>query len=178
MDLKNLQLVEFGNPMLRKKPAPFDFDMHDAEEVCKAIMKKQLELNAAGLSASQVGLDMQVFTFGDGKDLVRYIINPEVVDISDETVIMREGCLSLPGVWLNLKRPVSVTARYQRTDGSWATEEFLELAARVFLHEYDHMLGQNFTQRASKLKLDMALKRIKTKVKNNGLRLQKANRIR
>ena len=78
----------------------------------------------------------------------------------------------MPGVWLNLTRPVSVTARYQRTDGSWATEEFIELAARVFLHEYDHMIGQNFTQRASKLKLDLALKRIKRKVKNNGLRLQ------
>jgi peptide deformylase len=177
MDLKNLQLVEFGNDMLKRQPAPFDFEKYNAEEVGKALMKKQLELNGAGLSANQVGLDMQVFTFGDGKDLVRYIINPEVVDLSDETVIMREGCLSLPGVWLNLKRPTSVTARYQRTDGSWATETFTELAARVFLHEYDHMLGQNFTQRASKLKLDMALKRIKTKVKNNGLRLQKANRL-
>jgi peptide deformylase len=119
-------------------------------------MKKQLELNGAGLSANQVGLDMQVFTFGDGKELVRYIINPEVVDLSDETVTMREGCLSLPGVWLNLTRPVSVTARYQRTDGSWATEEFIELAARVFLHEYDHLYGVVFKDKVSRLKWERA----------------------
>lgn len=174
MDLKNLQLVEFGDKALKTKPAPFDFEKYDAEEVCKAIFNKQMQLNGAGLSANQVGLDMQVFTFGDGKDLVRYIINPEIVDLSDEYVTMREGCLSLPGVWLNLKRPVDVTARYQRTDGSWATEKFLQIAARVFLHEYDHMLGQNFTQRASKLKLDMALKKIQSKAKRNGIKLQRA----
>ena len=51
MDLNNLELVEFGSPLLRNQPAPFDFEKYNAEEVGKALMKKQLELNGAGLSA-------------------------------------------------------------------------------------------------------------------------------
>src|SRR6056300_1275511 len=163
-DMK-LELVKFGSPSLKNAPDIFNFDEYSAEGLCKALMKKQLELRGAGLSANQVGINARVFTMGDGKELTRYIMNPEIVDISTECVTMREGCLSLPGVWLNLSRPVWLTARYQRTDGSWTTEKFTDLAARVFLHEYDHMLGQNFTQRASKLKLDMALKKVEKRAK-------------
>ena len=57
-----------------------------------------------------------------------------------------------------VKRPTSVTLKYQNENGDEVVEEFLDLAARVVLHEYDHMLGQNFTQRVSKMKLDRAIK--------------------
>lgn len=163
-DIK-LELVKFGSPSLKKAPDIFNFDDYNAEALCKSMLKKQLELKGAGLSANQVGINARVFTMGDGKELTRYIINPEIIDIATECVTMREGCLSLPGIWLNLTRPIWVTARYQKTDGSWTTEKFTHVAARVFLHEYDHMLGQNFTERASKLKLNMALKKAEKRAK-------------
>jgi peptide deformylase len=59
---------------------------------------------------------------------------------------MQEGCLSLPGVMLMVKRPTEVTLQYQDVKGEIVVETFLSLGARVVLHEYDHMLGQNFTQ--------------------------------
>ena len=161
MDLNNLELVPFNDPLLRKAPELFDFDKHDAKEVCDALFAKQIELNGAGLSANQVGLDMKVFTFGDGKELTRYIINPEIIGVSEKTVLSKEGCLSLPGLWLHIRRPISVTVDYYSTEGEKVTETFTELAATVFLHEFDHMLGQNFTMRVSKLKLDRALKALK-----------------
>lgn len=165
MNLENLELVPFGSDILNTPPDVFNFDEHDAEEVCSAIFKAQKKLRGAGLSANQVGLNMRIFTFGDGEQLTRYIINPEIVDISEECVMMSEGCLSLPGVWLNLKRPKELTARYQTTSGEWTVEKFTDIAARVFLHEYDHMLGQNFTQRASKLKLSRALKKVEKRAR-------------
>jgi len=62
-----------------------------------------------------------------------------------------------------VRRPTDVTLRYYDTDGNEVVKNFKDLAARVVLHEYDHMIGQNFTQRVSKLKLDRAIKPMKKK---------------
>lgn len=63
-----------------------------------------------------------------------------------------------------IRRPTKVTLKYQDVEGADVVEEFTGMAARVVLHEYDHMVGQNFTQRVSKLKLDRAIKAMKKKV--------------
>tara|TARA_B110000967_G_C18899223_1_gene573300 strand:+ start:881 stop:1426 length:546 start_codon:yes stop_codon:yes gene_type:complete len=174
MDLKKLDLLDFGDELLQRPPKFFDATEHDAKEVCDALFAKQKSLGGIGLSANQVGLDMRVFVFGDNthspgkatKGLVRYVINPEVIDVGMETEALKEGCLSLPGVSLVVRRPTSVTASYQDVTGDNVTETFTGISARVFLHEYDHMIGQNFTQRVSKLKLDRAVKSIKKKVRH------------
>ena len=79
---------------------------------------------------------------------------------------MREGCLSYPGLWLMIKRPQGAIFKYQNEKGEEVVEEFKGIPARVMLHEYDHMLGQNFTMRASSLKIGMALKKLDKKIKN------------
>ena len=176
MNLDDLELLDFADERLRTPPAFFNFEEHDAKEVCDALFAKQHELRGIGLSANQVGLDMRLFVFGDGtpQGLTRYIINPEIIDVGTETESIKEGCLSLPGVYLMVRRPTSVTASYQDVTGNNVTETFTSLAARVFLHEYDHMLGQNFTQRVSKLKLDRAITALKKKVVKNTRKTQGA----
>jgi peptide deformylase len=77
---------------------------------------------------------------------------------------MREGCLSYPGLWLNLTRPSVCTLKYQDENGEEVIEEFGGVYARVVLHEYDHMVGQNFAMRASSLKIQRALKALDKKV--------------
>jgi peptide deformylase len=159
-----LELLDFSDELLKREPKEFDFENENAKEVCDKLFERMKELGGIGLSANQVGLDMKVFVFGDGEALTRYIINPIIIAIGDESVSMKEGCLSLPGVFLMVKRPTEVTLKYQDTEGNEVVEQFKDLAARVVLHEYDHMIGQNFTQRISKLKLDMAIKAMKKKV--------------
>lgn len=163
-DLGDLELLPISDKFLQKEPALFDYDKYNATEVCETLFERMKELGGIGLSANQVGLDMQVFVFGDGDNLTRFIINPVIIAIGDEQVSMKEGCLSLPGVYLMVKRPTTVTLKYQNENGDEVVEEFLDLAARVVLHEYDHMIGQNFTQRVSKMKLDRAIKAMKKKV--------------
>lgn len=167
--LEDLKLIPWNDELLARKPKLFDFQEHDAQHVCDTLFEKQRQLGGVGLSANQVGLDMKIFVFGDGKELKRYIINPEIIHVSDEMVTSREGCLSMPGLWLDVKRPVECTASYQTVDGDNVTETFKELASVVFLHEYDHMLGQNFTQRVSKFKLDRAVKKLKKDAKKKGI---------
>ena len=159
-----MELLDFGNELLKREPQELDFEKDNALELCDSLFSRMKELGGIGLSANQVGIDKKVFVFGDGEELTRYIINPTIIAIGEETVSMKEGCLSLPGVFLMVRRPTEVTLRYYDPDGNEVVEQFLELAARVVLHEYDHMIGQNFTQRVSKLKLDRAIKAMKKKV--------------
>lgn len=159
-----MELLEFSDELLKREPQELDFEKDNAKEFCDKLFKRMKELGGIGLSANQVGFDKKVFVFGSDDSMTRYIINPTIIAIGEETVAMKEGCLSLPGVFLMVRRPTDVTLRYYDTDGNEVVENFKELAARVVLHEYDHMIGQNFTQRVSKLKLDRAIKAMKKKV--------------
>ena len=87
--------------------------------------------------------------------------NPKITYESDEKVFMVEGCLSYPGLWLNIKRPFLIEVEYENENGEQIQNKFVDLEARVFLHEYDHMEGSNLTEKVSKLKLDMAIKKQK-----------------
>jgi peptide deformylase len=160
----DLELLDFGNELLKREPKTFRFADDNAKEICDKLFARMKELGGIGLSANQVGLDYRIFVFGDGDALTRYIINPTIIAIGEETESMKEGCLSLPGVFLMVRRPTEVTLQYFDTDGNAVVEQFKDLAARVVLHEYDHMIGQNFTQRVSRMKLDRAIKAMKKKV--------------
>lgn len=157
--MSDLQLLPLGHPMLKVPPDNFS-DWDNAEEFGKKLLKKQVEIGGVGLSANQVGLNARVFTMSIyGKEWVFF--NPELVTVSDEVVLMEEGCLSAPGVLLKVKRPERCTISYQNSDKDIVVEEFDGLEARIVLHEYDHMLGQNFLMRVGKLQLDRAIKKVK-----------------
>ena len=91
--------------------------------------------------------------------------NPVVIGVNEEEIVMQEGCLSIPGLRLNIKRPTECTITYFDAEQKEHTERFLGLAARIALHEYDHMLGFNFMSRVSKFKLDRAMKSLNKRVK-------------
>ena len=121
-----------------------------------------------GLSANQCGLPIRAFVMYTNLDekKVTLFLNPKVTWESEETTMFTEGCLSYPFLFLNLKRPRSIKFTYTDIDGNTQEGAYTGLSARVFLHEYDHMEGRNFTQLASKLKLEMAWKKAKKKMKN------------
>ena len=93
------------------------------------------------------------------------IFNPQVISVSKETELAKEGCLSYPGLWLSVKRPKEVTLSYQTVDGTHVVETFIGLQARIDQHEFDHMEGLNFSDHVSQLKLDMALKSLNKRAK-------------
>ncbi len=96
------------------------------------------------------------------------VFNPRVVDVSDRELTMKEGCLSFPLLYLNVKRPDSVRIRFQDESGETRTEKFIGMTARIALHEFDHMLGKVYTQKASQYETERALRKrmiLKRKVK-------------
>ena len=167
--MDDLELLPFNDPLLKRKPKPFDFEKNKkaAKEIKKILIDKMFELGGVGLSANQVGLDMAVFVIGDGQvdGMQKAFFNPLIMGCGEEQDSMKEGCLSFPGLWLMVKRPKQVMIKYTDEDGEEKIESYEGVTSRVIQHENDHMLGYNFTHRVSKMKLDRALKSIDKKVK-------------
>lgn len=176
-DVKNTDLpllVNNDDPILHRPCKPFDFNGDiDASELADKLFRSMEHYRGVGLSACQIGIDARVFVmgFGQGTSGIKFeVFNPKVMDITGADVVHYEGCLSYPLVEIAIKRPGSIMVSFQDRTGKYYQEMFSGLTARIFLHEYDHMEGITFKNRASKLKWDLATKRrdkLKTKILRN-----------
>ena len=161
-------LIPPSDPRLLMKIAPFmddtleNFEFEDRKAVCKVMYDNMVKYGGLGLSANQVGLPYRMFVMGghpqveDGK--VRYVFNPLVNDVSEEAVMLKEGCLSFPFLFLGIKRPKWVSVRYTNENSEEVEETLHGMSARIFQHENEHMNGYVFTDLVSKLKLERAEK--------------------
>lgn len=160
-----MELLKISDPFLRREPTEFDFDTQNPKEFADKLWERCRELKGLGLSANQVGLDAKVFVMGTDDATRKNIFNPKLLAVSNETELATEGCLSLPGLWVTIKRPKEATISYRNEEGEHVVEKFTGLEARVVLHEYDHMVGMNFLDRTSKLKRQMAVKSLEKRAK-------------
>jgi len=165
----NLEFVPETSSVLLSECDDFDFNNppYDPKELAQALHDKMVESDGLGLSANQVGIPYRVFVMRTGDEPFA-IFNPKIVDVSDRELVMKEGCLSFPLLYLNVKRPDGVRIRYQKEDGSTTTEKFIGMTARIALHEFDHMIGKVYTQKASQFETQRALRKrmiLKRKVK-------------
>jgi peptide deformylase len=139
----------------------------DAESLVKEMMSIMIINNGIGLTASQVGVNVAVFVIGN-KDLSMACFNPRVLSVSKETSIAQEGCLSYAGLYLNIKRPSSILVEYEDVKGETQQKELSGIFARCFLHEFDHINGICFVDRASSLGLKLAKQRVNKNLKKQG----------
>jgi peptide deformylase len=158
-----MELIYAPSDWLQKKVQPFDFDKTNAVETAQKMVDIMGNNRGIGLSANQVGLDAQIFVMQptrhkEIKDPFA-VINPVVQKISEETSLEYEGCLSYPNLILKISRPSKLVASFLDADAKECIIELDGYDARCFLHEYDHLQGIDFTDRVSKLKLDMAKKK-------------------
>ncbi len=136
----------------------------DPSELVKEMARVMFVQGGIGLAAPQVGVLKRIFIMGNPEELIA-CINPKVVELSEEREVSQEGCLSFPNLWLNVKRPNKVKVTYQTVSGEEVQAELDGLHARVFLHEFDHLMGVTFDQRVASLSLQMAKDRRKKKLK-------------
>ena len=153
------QLVEEASKVLRQPPLEFDFEnpTHDPKEVEQKLAEAMEKFGGIGLSANQVGLDVRMFVMRT-QDGIQAFFNPEFTRISQETDLLKEVCLSFPDIYLMLKRSKVVEMKYFDADGEEHITSLEGLGARCVQHEIDHLNGIIFLQRASKMKLERALK--------------------
>ena len=161
-------LIEKDHPVMNLRLDGVSPDL-DREELVENLVETMRQGNGIGLSANQVGLLERVFVmYSDIKE--RKIIacfNPQIIEESIVQSLEDEGCLTYPGLWLKVNRPVWIKATWEDSHGTSGEYRLEGLEARVFQHEYDHMEGTNFTKRVSKLRMKMALKRLKKQTKKS-----------
>jgi peptide deformylase len=165
----NLELVPESATVLHEECLQFDFanPPYDPKELAQALHDKMISQDGLGLSANQVGIPYRVFVMRTGDEPFA-IFNPKIVDVSDKEIPMKEGCLSYPLLFLSVKRPDSVRIRFQNEEGETRTEKFIGMTARIAQHEFDHMLGKVYTQKASAFETQRAMRKrmiLKRKIK-------------
>lgn len=155
--------------LLYQKVQPFDFDQHDPEQIEQEMIKIMQLHRGVGLAANQIGLDARVFVAGSN-DISGFVepqafFNPVILRTSTDIQSDKEGCLSYPGLWLKVKRPVWIEAAYQNAKGETIEVRVDGYLAKVFQHEHDHLEGICFVNRVSKLSLNMAAKKLAKQIK-------------
>ena len=165
-----LPIYLYGAEVLRNENT--DVDLNDKEAVLKLIENMQDTLKVAdgcGLAAPQVGVNKRVVIV-DGRELsdpydylqdfVRIMINPVVLEESEETCEYSEGCLSVPGVYAEVVRPSKIKVEYYNEKFEKVVEEFDRFACRMVQHELSHLEGNLFVDNISPIRRKMIARKL------------------
>jgi len=155
-DMNAHQLIYAPHPALATAVAEFP---ENNTEYRRAISQHMKDLchkhRGIGLAANQINLNACVAVVHIQREMVT-MFNPQIHEVSNDLVLMSEGCLSEPGLYLKIKRPDAVMVSWENEVGDRVEQEKLYgMDARVFLHEFDHLQGVMFTDRVGKTKLEM-----------------------
>lgn len=145
-----LEIRIFGDPVLRQKARTVtDFDGRLAQ-LAEDMHATMVHASGVGLAAPQVGVLKRLFTWQVDEDTGGAVVNPELTDSSEEVEETDEGCLSFPGLFYPVQRPLRVEVAYQDLHGEDRTVQLEGLQARVWLHEMDHLNGILFIDHLAK----------------------------
>ena len=137
---------------------------NDIEKFEHDMVKLMIESKGWGLAANQIGITKRFFAIGsDTFDIFKkpaIIWNPSIVRESEEKTLDEEGCLSFLGMFVKILRPKKVTVKWQNLKGETLMQHLDGMASKCFQHELDHLNGITFNTHVSKLKWDMAKKKL------------------
>lgn len=142
-----LPITVYGDKILRKKVDQVTKINDKTIELIKFMFETMRNANGIGLAANQVGVNKSIFVVDISpiEDYEKYkpitMINPKIVNKSDELVMIEEGCLSIPDIRGEVIRPKEITIKYQDIDLNEQQIDADDLYARVIQHEYDHLKG-------------------------------------
>ena len=162
--MSKLRVIKYGNPILRMKAKKIDEIDADIKQLSADMIQIMQEEEGIGLAAPQVAQSLALLVvdisliYEDGEPTA--FLNPEILETEGESVV-EEGCLSLPDIREDVKRPEVITVRYQNIEGENFEKRIDELLARVLQHEIDHLNGVLFIDRISSLKKKMLNKTLK-----------------
>ena len=157
-----LPVLKYGNPILRNKVRTIE-DFTSIPRIVEQMFETMETEHGIGLAANQVGLDLNLMvidTCNHEEGGEAYIfINAKVLQTEGET-IMEEGCLSIPDIRAEIKRPETIILKYQDLEQTFYEKQFSGLISRVIQHELDHLKGKLFIDYLSQTKRMLINKRL------------------
>ena len=158
-----LPLVKAPDPRLKLVSQPVSAVDKELKSFMADMLETMYAANGIGLAAIQVGVPKRVAVVDldpkgpNSKPL--YLINPVIVEASEEEATTQEGCLSVPEIWDDVKRSARLTVQYMDENGKTQTVEADGLFATCLQHEIDHINGKLFIDHLSRLKRSIALRK-------------------
>jgi peptide deformylase len=159
--MAKLNILEFPDPRLKTVAS----DVESFDEVLKKLVKDMTETmysaNGIGLAATQVNVHKRllVLDVSENQEQPLVYINPLILSQGGEQN-QEEGCLSVPGIYANVKRAENITVKAQDTDGNFFEEQLDGLHAVCVQHEMDHLIGRLFVDYLSPLRRNMVKKKL------------------
>ena len=140
-------LVKSDDNILHHEIRPCGVNV-DRHFIAKTLIENMIHYEGVGLSANQIGMDVRAFSMIRDIEHNEIIVcfNPVILDSSGDFNLCEEGCLSFPDEIINIKRPNRIVVKYEDEDKKDHKIKLEGLAARVFLHEFDHLQGIVFTE--------------------------------
>ncbi|WP_020606896.1 peptide deformylase [Spirosoma spitsbergense] len=170
-----LPIVAYGDPILRKRAKIIEPGTLDVKALSETMFETMYAASGVGLAAPQIGQSIRMFVV-DGEPLnedepeedidktligfKKVFINPEIIEEAGDDWDFEEGCLSIPGIRGEVRRPEIIVIRYIDADWNEHEEEYEGMAARIIQHEYDHLDGKLFTDYLPTLRRTLIKKKL------------------
>ena len=165
-----LPIYLYGQQVLRDRAKEAALsDREGLQNLVRDLWDTLAKADGCGLAAPQVGISLRVFvvdgtvvadTYPYLKDFKRTMINPEIIGESNESCEYSEGCLSVPGIYADVRRPSSITIRYYDENLNEVTETLDKFGARIVQHEYQHLDGGLFVDSIAPIRRKMISKKL------------------
>jgi peptide deformylase len=159
--MAKLNILEFPDPRLTTVATAVETFDKELKKLVEDMTETMYSANGIGLAATQVNVHKRllVLDVSEDQDQPRVYINPEILSQSGEQT-HEEGCLSVPGVYANVKRAENITVKAHDIDGNSFEEQLEELHAVCIQNEMDHLIGRLFVDYLSPLKRNMVKKKL------------------
>ena len=156
-----LNILEFPDPRLTTVANTVEKFDETLKKLVEDMIETMYFAHGIGLAASQVNVHKRllVLDVSENQDQVRVYINPQILSSSGEQEY-EEGCLSVPGIYANVKRAENILIKAQDLDGNVFEEQLEGLHAVCVQHEMDHLIGRLFVDYLSPLKRNMVKKKL------------------
>ncbi len=162
-----LEIKEYGEPVLREKALPLKEITPEILNLVKDMAETMYADSGVGLAASQVGVSKRIILVDGEEDGLIVLINPMIVK-SEGEVVAEEGCLSIPGIYSQVKRASKVTVKALNENGDPIEITKEALIARALQHEIDHLDGILFVDRIGRMERQMLLDKLKKEKSDRG----------
>ena len=163
------KIVIEPDPILRKKCEPLEKMDANTKKLMDDMLETMYQAPGIGLAAIQIGILKRLVVIDISKDEEKknpiFLINPEIINLSEQTSVYEEGCLSLPGQFAEVERPAECILKYIDYYGKEKELKADGLLSTCIQHEVDHLNGILFIDYLSKLKKDMIIRKLVKKKK-------------
>ncbi|MGE5296064.1 MAG: peptide deformylase, partial [Solirubrobacterales bacterium] len=150
IDVSKCEMTRYPAPVLRKRAATVEQIDDSIRQLVEKMTDLMIKFKGVGFAAPQAGVGLRLFivSLSGTRDHVRVYINPTVT-LEGDLEEAEEGCLSVPGIWVKIRRYKKVVVTATGLDGKQFTEEVEGMHARCVQHEYDHIEGTMIVNRMS-----------------------------